>query len=174
MQRVELPLKARMLTVAPCEIAHARKLNSDWHSRLPYTQKGPWKLAFSADYAGRTFGVALWHNPSARNLPQNWLELRRLAVAPDAPPCTASRMLGAMRRWIAKNMPEIKRLISYQDMNVHKGTIYIAAGWRSYWLSRPRVRNRSKPRKGTTRAYRSNSNGSRPDASMKRRWEIRP
>ena len=34
-----------------------------------------------------------------------------------------------MRLWIVKNMPEIVKLISYQDTEVHQGTIYKAGGW---------------------------------------------
>jgi hypothetical protein len=167
-----IPTKATQLTVAPCSIELARTLNEKWHSRVPYTQPGPWILAFSADYDDTSFGVALWHNPSARNLPQDWLELRRLAVAPDAPHCTASFMLGKMARWIAKHKPGIVRLISYQDIEVHTGTIYKAAGWQSTWISKARVRDRSKPRRGTKRAYRSDSNGFAPNASGKKRWEL--
>jgi hypothetical protein len=60
---------------------------------------------------------------------RGWLELRRLAIAPDAPKNTATRMMGFMARDIRKRHPEINRLISYQDTEVHKGTIYKAAGW---------------------------------------------
>lgn len=143
-----------------------------WHSRLPATQRGPWHLAFVAHYRQTCFGAALWHNPSARTLPQDWLELRRLAVSPDAPHCTASRMLGVMARWIRANRPLCPKLISYQDIDVHTGTIYRAAGWDDAYLSKPRRRDRSKPRTGTTRAYRSNLNGEDPDAAGKVRWEL--
>jgi len=172
-QTVSFPKRTKDLTVHPCSIDFARTLNAAWHSRLPYTQRGPWLLAFSADYQGTSFAVALWHNPSARNLPQNWLELRRLAVAPDAPHCTASFMLGRMAKWIRRNMPEITNLISYQDLEVHTGTIYKAAGWSSGWIAQARIRNRSKPRIGTRRAYRSNSNGIAPDGAGKMRWELK-
>jgi hypothetical protein len=86
-------------------------------------------LAFVASYEQTAFGAALWNNPSARTLPQNWLELRRLAIAPDAPHCSASRMLGEMRKWIMKHRKWATMLISYQDLDVHTGTIYKAAGW---------------------------------------------
>ena len=166
------PTRATQLSVTPCSIEVARQCNKDWHSRLPHTQKGPWKIAFCASYNDVIYGVALWHNPSARTLPQSWLELRRLAIAPDAPHCAASFMLARMAKWIKANMPEVDRLISYQDMDVHKGTIYKAAGWRVGHTSVARVRDRSKPRRGTHRAYRSNANGIAPDSSPKIRWEL--
>jgi hypothetical protein len=72
----------------------------------------------------------MWSNPVARLLPQReWLELRRFAIAPDSPKNTASRMLGWMVRDIKKRWPEMRRLISYQDCEIHQGTIYKASGW---------------------------------------------
>jgi len=55
--------------------------------------------------------------------------LRRFAIAPDAPKNTASRMLKIMTILIKKQMPQIIKLISYQDIEVHKGTIYKASNW---------------------------------------------
>lgn len=166
------PPKASALAVSPCPPAYARKLNELWHSRLPRTQVGPWQFAFHAHFDHLTYGVALWHNPSARTLPHHWVELRRLAVAPDAPHCTATRMLGQMAKWFAANHPERERLISYQDTAVHKGTIYLAAGWEPAHRSTPRTRDRSVGRKGTARAYRSNQNGVDVDSTAKVRWEL--
>jgi hypothetical protein len=168
----EPPDRASSLTLwSDCPVDLARDAIRAWHSRLPRTQQGPWKLAFVAHYNFTCFAAALWHNPSARTLPSDWLELRRLAVAPDAPHCTASWMLGAMARWIKKSLPGVPRLISYQDRDVHTGTIYRAAGWTVGAISEPRQRDRSKPRVGTRRDYRSNLNGCVPDAAGKVRWE---
>jgi hypothetical protein len=116
---------------------------------------------YAAEYDGRYFAVAMWSNPVARLLPQlTWLELRRFAIAEDAPKNTASRMLGWMARDIPKRLAGIERLISYQDTEAHTGTIYKAAGW-------------------TKTAASSGSQWSRPSryrtptqsASPKQRWE---
>lgn len=131
-------------------------------------------LAFTATYDGHPYGGALWHNPSARGLPGDWLELRRLAIAPYAPPHAASWMLGAMRKWIRRELPNVPRLLSYQDLDVHTGTIYKAAGWEPTYHSKARVRDRTPHRAGTTRAYRSNLNGAAPDGAGKMRWEVTP
>ncbi len=168
----EPPTSPRALVCERCPVSVARHLNAVWHSRLPVTQRGPWQFAFAAHHQGTIYAVALWHNPSARTLPSHWLELRRLAVAPDAPHCTASWMLGRMRRYFAQHCPERERLISYQDAAVHTGTIYRAAGWTVGNVAAPRVRDRSKARVGTRRDYRSNANGLEPDASPKVRWEL--
>jgi hypothetical protein len=117
-----------------------------------------------------TYAVALWNNPSGRCLPSHWLELRRMACAPDAPKNTPSSFLAWMVRYFQKACPEREKCISYQDLDVHTGTIYKASGWAVEYVSKPRVRDRSKPRVGTDRMYRSNKNGSEPDAAGKARW----
>lgn len=108
-----------------------KQLNSDWHSRLPKIGNSHFRLCYAAECNNVFYAVAAWSNPVARLLPQQtWLELRRFAIAPDAPRFTASRMLGWMRRDIMKRFPEVRRLISYQDLDKHKGTIYKASGWK--------------------------------------------
>ncbi len=164
-------MSPRDLVCVRCASEVARDLNAEWHSRLPRTQRGPWQFAFAAHKDETIFAVALWHNPSARTLPSHWLELRRLAVADDAPRFTASWMLSKMRRYFKATCPERERLISYQDAAVHTGTIYRAAGWQIGHVAKPRSRDRTKARAGTRRDYRSNLNGSEPDAAAKIRWE---
>jgi len=165
-------VRARHLRIEPCGIPHAVDMVRAWHSRLPKVQDGPWQFAFKAELDGVTYAAALWNNPSARTLPSEWLELRRMACAPYAPRFTASKMLGWMVRWFRKNEPQRGKCISYQDTSVHLGTIYRAAGWNPAFVSKARVRDRSKNRVGTNRAYRSNKNGPLPDAAEKIRWEI--
>ncbi len=109
----------------------ALQLNSLWHSRLPEFRYPPEKcLAIGAECDGIYYAVAIWSQPSARMLNNlGMYELRRLAIAPDAPRNTASRMLRVMRSMISKKRPGTKTLISYQDVEVHTGAIYRAAGW---------------------------------------------
>ena len=166
-------LKARHLIMEPCGKQHALELNLEWHSRLPKVQKGPWKFAFKAHYREVTFAIALWHNPSSRELPQNWLELRRLACADDAPKNTASRFLSYMVHYFRRyHKGEFSRCISYQDAEVHKGTIYKAANWHMGHVTYRRMRDRSFVRKGTKRPYRVDMNGPDASAAEKIRWEI--
>ena len=166
------PLHARDLIFEQCDKMHAVRLVEEWHSRLPTCQRGPWQYAFRAQHFGITYAVALWNTPSGRCLPSHWLELRRMACAPDSPKNTPSRFLAWMTRWFAKNAPDRERCISYQDTAVHQGTIYKASGWNAAYISQPRVRDRSGKRAGTKRDYRWNANGMEPDASAKIRWEI--
>jgi hypothetical protein len=142
-----------------------------WHSRLPSCQTGPWQYAFAGSFKGTTYVVALWNNPSTRSLPTHWLELRRMAAAPDAPRNTCSRFLMWMVRWFREHCPDRERCISYQDTAVHTGGIYKACGWQVAYKGQDRVRDRSKARIGTRRMYRSNLNGIEADAVAKVRWE---
>jgi len=107
-------------------------------------------------------------------LPNHWRELRRMACAADAPKNTASRFLGWMVRWFRANEPGIGRLIAYQDNEVHRGTIYLAAGWERGWTSKSRIRDRSGNRAGTARKYRVDSNGTDVAAASKTLWFVDP
>lgn len=129
-----IPTSPLSFRIEQLPFADAKRLNKQWHSRLPRIGTGcvesmPF-LCFGALFEMRWYAVAIWSNPVARNLPQDtWLELRRLAIAPDAPKNTASRMLGVMARLIRKAKPQVERLVSYHDTEVHNGGIYRAAGW---------------------------------------------
>jgi hypothetical protein len=165
-----IALHSRELTFEPCEKSHAVALVRLWHSRLPGCQNGPWQYAFRAQKDDVTYAVALWSNPCTRSLPHHWIELRRMACSPDCPKNTPSRMISWMVRHFKKVCPDREKCISYQDLDVHTGTIYKAAGWSVEYISKPRVRDRSKNRVGTNRMYRSNKNGIAPDAAGKARW----
>jgi len=117
------------------------QLNLLWHSRLPKIGASQFRVCYTAEYDGRYYATAAWSNPVARLLPQRtWLELRRMAIASNAPKNTASRMIGWMVRDIRKRFPEVEMLISYQDCDVHTGAIYRASGWKQAenYISRSR------------------------------------
>jgi hypothetical protein len=123
------PTSALQLRVMRVTHYVARQLNRLWHSRLPRVGAGS-RACYAAEHDGVFYAVAIWARPVARLLPQwEWLELQRLAIAPDAPRNTASRMLAVMTRLVRRDFPDVVRLISYQDTEVHSGTIYRAAGW---------------------------------------------
>ena len=168
----DVPTRAKQLHVEECPSEYARLFVQKWHSRLPKTQRGPWQYAFRAVYAGVCYAVALWHNPSARTLPSHWLELRRMAVADDAPHCTASRFLAMMTKWFRQACSEREMCISYQDTAVHKGTIYLAAGWTRANVQAARARDRSGLRP-SGRPYRTSLNGIDADGAEKVRWQLR-
>jgi hypothetical protein len=125
------------LHIGAISLDTAIRLNALWHSRLPVVIKSNAQrvrnlACFAAEHENRYYASAIWTDPIAGILltkGERWIELRRYAIADDAPKNTASRMLSIMVRMIRKKMPEIVRCISYQDTDAHEGTIYKASGW---------------------------------------------
>ena len=123
----------------------ACELNDKWHSRLPYIHwsnvvRNTAYVCFGARPAGVEPGengegyvaVGIWSSPVAQNrfkYGKQMLELRRMAISDGCPKNTATHMLRFMRRWILANKSPIAMLISYQDTEVHQGTIYKADNW---------------------------------------------
>ena len=175
-----IPTSPLQLEVVPVGFEYALRLNEIWHSRLPRMGTGFIKvqpfLCFAAVNSGIAYAVAIWSNPVARNLPQReWLELRRLAVAPDAPRHTCSRMLSVMARLLRRYRPEVSTLVSYSDTAVHAGTIYKAAGWRQasinphgHWTRRKRPRPRAQSESPKIRWELLNTQQSRNSRERKR------
>jgi len=128
-------------------------LNELWHSRLPECKNAFDGWFYGAKFDSQWWAVAWWSRPVARAYNgKGFAELRRFAIKDGSPQNTASRMLGWMVRDIKKNMPNVVRLISYQDAEVHKGTIYKASGWfvdgerkniGVGWKTRPNRKNQS-------------------------------
>lgn len=153
-----IPTSPLQLHVGRITVALAVQLNSVWHSRLPqFTSPQGRCVAFGAEYADRWYAVAIWSPPLARMLNYTGrYELRRFAIAPDAPKNTASRVLRIMKKLVPQEIPGTTILISYQDTAVHEGTIYRAAGWKPVrtdrggeW-SRPALGRHNRPAQADT------------------------
>lgn len=126
------PISALQLQVFRVPAQKALTFNKQWHSRLPELANAEQCFAYGASYRNCYYAVALWSHPVARPLNgQGILELRRMAISPEAPKNTGSRLLRVMALLIKQERPKTKRLISYQDMAAHQGTIYRAAGWKA-------------------------------------------
>ena len=132
------PTSPLQLHVGDIDMRRGQRLNELWHSLLPDTHLknlngGFHSVCYAAEFEGKFYAVAMWSDPIAGNRMKDAkraIELRRFAIAPDAPKNTASRMLRIMVSLIGKRWPEITRFISYQACDVHAGTIYKAAGWK--------------------------------------------
>ncbi len=132
-----IPTSPLQFVIKQIGVKAACLLNERWHSRLP---KIDWSnvvrnrnyICFGAMLDARWWAVGIWSSPINQAFDMDTvLELRRMAIAPEAPKNTASRMLRVMILLIKNRLPNIKRLISYQDTEVHKGTIYKASGWKA-------------------------------------------
>lgn len=114
------PLSVRDFELGEIHVDKAMELNDRWHSVLPKTDKGNLnrnrhKVFYALIYDGRYYAVGIWTDPVAANrLSFTAIELRRLAICPEAPKNTATRMLKLMRDDLKKKYPHIKRAISYQ------------------------------------------------------------
>lgn len=90
-------------------------------------------MCYVFKYKEAIIGVGIWSSPVAQNRMRDGkriLELRRLALSDVCPKNTASRVISKMIKLIKIKSPEIIKLVSYQDANVHSGTIYKAANWK--------------------------------------------
>lgn len=169
----ETPTSALQLWVHRIEYVKARELNALWHSRLPRIGDPANVMRQTPCFAGTCDGViyvvAIWSHPVSRSLPQKtWLELRRMAVGPGAPRNTPSRFLAVMARLLRKQEPQVERLISYQDLGVHTGAIYRAAGWVPTVVSKGSTWNKPNSRNLSGRPRVRPADQSTAD---KQRWE---
>tara|TARA_R100000388_G_C7163788_1_gene120531 strand:+ start:20 stop:622 length:603 start_codon:yes stop_codon:yes gene_type:complete len=132
-----IPTSALQLKIIKCKVQKACDLNELWHSRFPNIHwsnvvRNKDYVCFIAEYDNIAYASAIWSSPVAANRLKEGntaLELRRMAISEDAPKNTASRMISIMRKIIKNNLPHITLLLSYQDTDVHLGTIYKASGW---------------------------------------------
>ena len=129
-----IPTSPLQLRFRSCSLPVALELNARWHSRFPYMQsRAVWNSAcYVAQFENLILASAIWSRPIAANRMRDGdklMELRRMAICADAPKNTASRMLGWMARELRRTHPAVIRLVSYQDVDAHDGTIYKASGW---------------------------------------------
>lgn len=132
--RYDPPKSPKQFRIHLIDNKAAGRLNKAWHSRVPEITWGGTACSpcYAATHENIVYAIAMWSCPIAGNRIKDGfrcLELRRMAIASDAPKNTASRFLSIMVSEIRKARPDVIRLISYQDTEVHKGTIYKASGW---------------------------------------------
>lgn len=152
----DLEFSPKEIIVEECRAQIACMLNELWHSRLPIIHwsnvvRNTHYVCYVFKYKQAIIGVGIWSSPVAQNRMKDGktiLELRRLALSDVCPKNTATRVIAQMINRIKVKFPEITRLISYQDTEVHLGTIYKAANWISTaqtplldWTTGTRKRN---------------------------------
>lgn len=137
------PTSPLQLTIYEIPVDRAKDLNLKWHSRLPIITN-PYSrhsVCYGAMFKNIYYACAIWTDPIARAFNhKGYLELRRMAICNESPKNTASRMLKIMGIMIRKKWPEIIKLISYQDTEVHQGTIYKANGWISSGITSKNIK----------------------------------
>ena len=175
-----IPTSPLQLRLEQIDLRLAMQLNRLWHSVLPAThyaglKAGNHTVAYAAVCGRLIYAVAIWTDPVNRTLANGTtIELRRLAIAPDAPRYTASRLLGVMCRLIRNKWPELLIAVSYQACAVHSGTIYKAAGWLNAAYSKftPWKKRKTRTRDGVFQ-HKSSDRSPPQIESDKIRWERR-
>ena len=117
------------LHVSTATVAEVNVLLQAEHYLGPVTAARVCFAAFAQDVM---VACQVWRWPTARMLPSDgsWLELSRWCISRHAEPNTGSRMMGYVRRWLRRNMPDVSTLVSYSDpVHGHTGTLYRASGW---------------------------------------------
>lgn len=129
------PDSPRAFCIYEISMRSARELNKTWHSMLPRTDLGNllcgnMSVAYGAEYGEEWYAVAIYTQPIIASMCDGkTIELRRLAICDDAPYNTASYMMSETRKMLKKKWPHLARVISYQAVDVHPGTIYKADNW---------------------------------------------
>jgi hypothetical protein len=131
------PLSPKEFEFKVIRAIDACALNAKWHSRLPAIHwsnvvRNTHYVCFAALFEGQIYAITIWSSPVAQNRfaqGKQVLELRRMAISEHCPRNTATRMLAHNRSWIKNNFQDIALLVSYQDTEVHHGTIYKADNW---------------------------------------------
>lgn len=109
-----------------------KNLINTWHSTL--SAPIGWKVAFMLLDESEVVGVSTWGHPTARHEDQIYtLEHTRMALCDKVPRNTGSWFLARNREWIRKNMPNIKRLIAYVNLENHTGIVYRADNWKTVY-----------------------------------------
>ncbi|WP_051276525.1 XF1762 family protein [Desulfovirgula thermocuniculi] len=124
------PPSVKHLEVRPVPYRTARAF-VERHHYLGYAPPGA-RACLGVWYGDRLVGTLMFGRPSARLEDQeHTMELTRMVLLNECPRNSESRVLALAAEWIRRNMPEIRRLISYADPGKgHRGTVYRAAGWR--------------------------------------------
>jgi len=131
----EIPTSPKSLKIDVIKSQFACELNNIWHSRLPVIHwsnvvRNRYYICYGFSYMGIWIGCAIWSSPVNQNFDiESTLELRRMAISELCPKNTATYTISKMIKDIETKFPLVTKLISYQDTEVHNGTIYKASNW---------------------------------------------
>lgn len=131
-----IPTSTLCLACVEIDMRTAAELNRNWHSMLPRTDLGNllcgnMSVAYGFAYEDWYYAVAIYSQPIIRSLCDGTtIELRRLAICVTAPKYTATRFMALTRKMLRRKFPQLRKIVSYQAVDVHAGTIYKAGGWK--------------------------------------------
>jgi len=134
----QVPQTPKAMTLHKLKPQFASELNREWHSRLPIIH---WSnivrnrnyICYGACYDWQYFGVGIWSSPVNQNFDfDTVLELRRLAIAPNAPKFTATWMIGKMVKAIREDVLGIIRFSFHWRKDHDKQKVFQCSGLGAY------------------------------------------
>lgn len=129
-------MKARDLTLEPCTAKEVRPFIEENHysksiNGVKITQ------CFKVMFGGALVGAVLFGQLSTTawkkfgESEREVLELRRLVLLDACGRNSESRVIGWCLRWVKKNLPDVRVIVSYADpMHGHTGVIYKASNFK--------------------------------------------
>ena len=137
-EKKEALFSPKEIKIEECRAQVACMLNELWHSRLPNIHwsnvvRNTHYVCYAFSWKQAIIGVGIWSSPVAQNRMKDGkkiLELRRLALSELCPFNAATYVISQMTKRIKIKFPELIKLVSYQDVGVHTGTIYKASNWK--------------------------------------------
>ena len=131
----KIPESPKLIEMNVLKPQFACELNSIWHSRLPKIHwsnvtRNRYYVCYGFSYMGVLIACAIWSSPVNQSFDiEKTLELRRMAISDLCPKNTATNLIARMINDIKTRFVLVDKLISYQDTEVHHGTIYKASNW---------------------------------------------
>jgi hypothetical protein len=134
-------MKARDLNIRECDRGEVSEFIETHHySKSINGVKS--SACFAVEYKGSLVGAVLYGQMSTTAWKrfgegeQEVLELRRLVMLDECPKNSESRIVGWTIRWVRRNCPNVKVIVSYADPNHgHTGIIYKAANFNLHGMS---------------------------------------
>src|SRR4029077_11125194 len=144
MARAPVGRGGRVVTEPRVAVGHKAALGKAPLRAWPLSLPPPvgWRVAFLMYSGGEVVGVSTFGRPVARAEDQvATMEHTRMALGPAAPKNSASWFMARCRAWIRRNMPSVRRLISYVDETRHTGVTYRADHWATVYSRRRKVQS---------------------------------
>lgn len=134
-------MKARELIIRECDRSEISEfIETNHYSKSINGVKS--SACFAVDHGGRLVGAVLFGQMSTTawkrfgERESEVIELRRLVMLDECPKNSESRVVGYTLRWIKKNYPLVKIVVSYADPNHgHTGVIYRASNFKLHGMS---------------------------------------
>lgn len=129
-------IPAKQLKITPCNPRHIKRF-VEFHHYSKNMNGVKITFCFKVEFDGFLVGAVVFGAMSTTawkrfsKIESEVIELRRLVLIDEAGRNSESRVIGYCLRWIKKNAPTIKVIVSYADpAHGHSGTVYKATNFK--------------------------------------------